>query len=365
VEGDLRGPSEPRAIDRAEAEFADLRAAQRFALEVGDLDTAFGLIGSIREYAMRAMRYEVFAWAAAAMQVAGAAEHPGASALTGMHAYGAWVRGDFDLAMSLADETRRLDEESGARTGLAERVFANVYYILGQTDIGYAETARHLEIAEQTGNLSRVVHAAYMYSVALSSGGQREQALELLARARNAANETRSPTDLASAFVAEGFSSSSDEAALEAFTKADELASAAGNRWMSGFARTEASGLLVHRGALAEGCAGLAEMVNLWYRAGEWSQQWHTLSRCLIALHRIGQTPVAAEVLGAIEAHATLGVAPMSSVLHDVVFAVRDAIVAELGEAQADELRAAGASCPVEDIVHRTRRALVAPPAAL
>ena len=34
------------------------------------------------------------------------------------------------------------------------------------------------------------------------------------------------------------------------------------NRWMSAFARTEASGLLVHRGELAAGCDGLAEMVD-------------------------------------------------------------------------------------------------------
>ena len=128
---------------------------------------------------------------------------------------------------------------------------------------------------------------------------------------------------------------------------------------MSAFARTEASGLLVHRGDIDEGCAGLAETVGLWYRAGEWSQQWHTLSRCMVALHRIGQTALAVELLGAIEAHAMLAVAPMSSTLHDVVLATRDALVDELGTDRADELRSIGASCPVEDIVHRTRRALV------
>ena len=51
----------------------------------------------------------------------------------------------------------------------------------------------------------------------------------------------------------------------------------------------------------------------------------------------------------------------MTSILHDVAFATRDALIAELGEARADELRAAGATCPVEDIVLRTRRALLTP----
>ena len=63
------------------------------------------------------------------------------------------------------------------------------------------------------------------------------------------------------------------------------------------------------------------------------------------------------ELVGAIEAHATLGVAPMTSILHDVAFAVRDALIESLGEARATELRTAGATCPIDDIVLRTRRA--------
>ena len=49
----------------------------------------------------------------------------------------------------------------------------------------------------------------------------------------------------------------------------------------------------------------------------------------------------------------------MTSILHDVAFATRDALIGELGEARAAELRAAGAICPVDDIVLRTRRALL------
>ena len=43
--------------------------------------------------------------------------------------------------------------------------------------------------------------------------------------------------------------------------------------------------------------AGLAETVDAWYRADEWAQQWLTLSRCVIALERIKQHELAAEVL--------------------------------------------------------------------
>jgi len=362
VAAELCSPDEPRSMARAESAFADLRSAQRFALEIGALDEAFGLIASIREFAMRAMRYEVFAWADAACRAAGAVDHPLAPVLTGMRAYGAWVRGEFDLAVSLAEETRQLEHAlSVAPSGLAERVLANVLYLVNRSDLGNLESARQLELAEASGNESRLVHSCYMGAVALSSEGRYDEAQHLVARAHERAQKTRCPTDLASAAVAQGFASRTQADALEAFVAADRIARSAGNRWMSAFAHTEASGLLVASGEVNAGCAGLAEMLALWYRAGDWAQQWHTLSRCVIALHRVGSFDLAMELVGTIETYATLGVAPMTSILHDVAFATRDALIDELGEPRATELRSTGAICPVEDIVLRTHRALLTP----
>jgi hypothetical protein len=343
-----------------EASFADMRAAQRFALETGDLDTAFGIITSMREFAMRAMRYEVFAWADAACRAPGALDHPLAPMLTGMRAYGGWVRGDFEIAIALAEETRRLETELAVPpTGLAERVLGNVLYIIDRSAAGNRESARQVELAEAAGNSSRLVHSCYMASVALSTEGDYDGALQYVARAELEASKTESPTDLASAAIAKGFSSVDNDAAFEAFVTAERWANVAGNRWMGAFARTEVIGLLLHRGDLKAGCAGFAEMVALWQRSGDWSQQWITFSRCVIALHRIGRAELAAEVVGAIEAHAMLGVAPMSPMLRGVVLSTRDKLAEELGAERVAELRAAGASCPVEDVVQRTRRALL------
>jgi predicted ATPase/DNA-binding winged helix-turn-helix (wHTH) protein len=362
VAHELQGPDEPRSMARTESSFADLRSAQRFALETGALDQAFGLILSVREFAMRAMRYEVFAWADAASRAPGAGDHPLMPMLHGVQAYGAWVRGEFDLATALAEETRESERAHGlAPSGLAERVLANVYYITDRSDLGNLEVARQIELADDAGNDSRITHACYMCAVALSSEGRYDEAQHFVARAAEHAQRTGSPTDLASAAVAEGFASRSETAALDAFLRADRIARSAGNRWMSAFAFTEASGLLVARGDVDEGCAGLAEMLSLWYRAGDWSQQWHTLSRCVIALHRVGNLELALELVGTIETYAALGVAPMTSILHDVAFETRGVLIAELGEPRATELRSAGAIRPVGDIVHRTRRALLSP----
>jgi predicted ATPase/DNA-binding winged helix-turn-helix (wHTH) protein len=361
VEREMQGPDEPRAIARAESSFADLRAAQRFALETGALDDAFQLIASIREFAMRALRYEVFAWADAACRVPGALEHPLAPMLTGVRAYGAWIRGEFELAIALAEETERLEHAlRTAPNGLAQRTIANVQGTTGHAALGREAATRQIEQAEAAGIDSRIVHACYMGAVAFSADGKYDAANEFVARARECAARTGAPTDRASVAVATGFASRSESRALEAFVEAHEIARAAGNRWMSAFALTEASGLVIARGELARGCAALVDIMSVWYRAGEWAQQWHTLSRCVIALARLGNDELAVELVGSIEAHAQLGVAPMSAVLQDALSETRHAVLGRVGDQRAAELRERGAASSVDDIVMRTQRALVA-----
>ena len=193
---------------------------------------------------MRAMRYEVFAWADSACQAPGALDHPLAPMLTGMRAYGAWVRGEFDLAVRLAEETRHLEHQlSVFPSGLAERTLANVLYIVGDSTTGHAEGLRQIELAEESGNRSRLVHACYMGAVGHSSHGDYDEANGLVRRAHELAERTASPTDYASAEVARGFASRTENEALEAFTVGGRDARAVGNRWMHS--------VRVHRGERA------------------------------------------------------------------------------------------------------------------
>jgi len=360
----LGTPDELAGMRQVDAAFADLRAAQRFAVEVGDVDTALRLITSIREYAMRSLRYEALTWADAAAAELPDETHPLRPTLTAVRAYGAFVRGEFDTAVRLAD-LASADEQAQSLppSGLAERARANALYSVGDAEAGLAQNALLVELAQGIGDPSMRAHANYMCSVAESSMGDAERGRRLAEVAFDAAHESGSPTDLASAWMATGFASwDDDEAALDAFASADRLARSAGNRWMSAFARTEASGLRVAHGDLATGCAGLAETVDAWYRAGEWGQQWLTLSRCVIALDRIGRADRAAEVYGAVEAHATIDAPPVIPSVRDITLATRHHLEEELGHDRVEELLAVGARLPVATIVHRTRSALLGLP---
>ena len=234
-----------------------------------------------------------------------------------------------------------------------------MYYAIGEPDRGIAENADLIELAEASGNHSRRAHAFYMASVAASSCGDYDEGHRLSQLARRAAELTGGITDLACSWVAEGFSIHGDDAhALSAFAHGDRLARSVGNRWMSAFARTEIGALRVSHGDVESGCEELAEQVDLWYRTGEWAQQWHTLMRCVLALDRIGQPEVAAEVLGSIEAHSAVGAPPLMVTLRDLVLDTRVSIDTQLGADRAATCRAAGAMLPVATTVERTRAAL-------
>ena len=130
---------------------------------------------------------------------------------------------------------------------------------------------------------------------------------------------------------------------------------------MSAFARTEASSLRVCMGDLARGCAGLADTVDAWYRAGEWAQQWLTLSRCVIALDRLEQYEQAAEVLGAIELHSSVDAPPgMPSVLRTAVD-TRESLLERFGAERArPNSRCRASNSRLAELVHRTRNTLLA-----
>jgi predicted ATPase/DNA-binding winged helix-turn-helix (wHTH) protein len=344
---------------RADAAFPSLRAAFGYAVQVQDVDTAFTLCTEIREYAMRSMRYEALRWADTALELDGS-DHALHATVRGVSAYGAWVRGEFDTALSLAEQTRA-DEQAKDLTpsGLAERVIGNVLYAQGDDEGGRATTQRLVEIAEASGDASRMAHAYYMHSVAHSSVSRFDASALLARQAQQCATESGSPTDMACALAAVGFATHGDPgAALEAFREADRLALSVGNRWLSAFARTEACVLQFGAGEVAEACAGLADVIDTWFRFGEWAQQWLTMSRGVVALAGIDRTELACQVVGAIEQHATVAPTPVMASLRDQMMQTTESLRQTVGVDRYDDLRAAGATRPVVDVVHETSATL-------
>lgn len=362
----MTGPDEATAAERFTSGFADLRVAYRFAARVGDYDSAFRLVGAVGEAAMRTMRYEVFSWAESLTADAERAGVEVPALLPAIVGYWYWVRGEFEAALRQADRAQVIcergstaEDEAGMAAETIARIRANVYFAIDRIPEGLAAVEEQLAAAQGSGSRSRIVHACYMGSVAYTSAGDEAVGRELASAARQAAESTWSPTDAASAMVAEAYLSTEDvDRALDAFDAAARLARSAGNRWMQTFALTEAGGLLIATQRTEQGCLALAEAVDVWYRAGEWSEQWHTLARCTAALHAIGRFELAAKVLGVVEDHSIPGGPPMMRPVRDRIIAARADLASRSGADGFAEAKQAGAAAPLADLVHEVSSVL-------
>ena len=100
----IRGSEEGCWMRRLDAEFDNLREAQRWALTNHDVDRALALSAALHRYAHLAMRPEVYTWAEHAARLPGAAGHRLLPLALGSAATGAWTRGDLGGARRLAEE---------------------------------------------------------------------------------------------------------------------------------------------------------------------------------------------------------------------------------------------------------------------
>lgn len=283
----LDSPEEPtwsRALDR---DFGNLRAAYITAVHRVDTDRALRLVASLREFAFRRVRYEIESWADGSAALPGALGHPVRPTVLAVSAYGRFVRGDMETALALAHESLGPPDASGSpgvsESGLAERVLGNAYFYLEQIAQGLGWMDRMLESARRSRSPARIAHALYMRSVAQTSVGNAGLGAALAGEAEVAAREAGSPTALAQADYALGLSLEGVDAneALACLDRSCELASEAGNRWVEAFALTEVHWLRARSGHSDEPLLGFADVIDAWYRGGDWANQWLSLRRVM------------------------------------------------------------------------------------
>ena len=301
----LDTPDEGRWTTRIDRDLDNFRAAHAGAVAAGDLAVAARLVAALREYSFRRVRYEIASWAEATTQIDGFERSPLAPIVLGVVAYGRWVRGDLDDAKALAHRSIAVgDSLREPSTGLAERVLGNAVFFSGETADAVRWMERMAGAAEASGRPAAMTHALYMASVAATSLGDARRGAMLAERAAAAAARCGSPTARAQAAYAEGMAlrATDSERAERALRLAADLAEAGGNRWIRAFALTEVDWMLAQRGRLADALRGFAEVVDLWYRGGDWANQWLSLRHVLGVFADLGAHHAAAVLHGALVA---------------------------------------------------------------
>lgn len=295
---ELDGPNESKWSIALSRDLENFRAAHLCALRRNDVDSALRLVASLREFAFRRVVYEIESWADAAAALDGARDHPGHDMALAVSAYGRFVRGDREAATALAFEA--LDGADALARNLAERVLGNCFFYVEQVEEGLAWMDRMYESARTAGSDASVAHGLYMRSVAQTSLGNGIRGAVLAGEAKAVGNSVGSPTARAQADYALGLALENTDGAeaLACLERASAAAAAAGNRWIEAFALTEVHWMRAKRGDHEEALIGYADVIDTWYRGGDWANQWLSLRRVLGILLDVGALQPAAVLHG-------------------------------------------------------------------
>jgi predicted ATPase len=330
---ELTGPAEPDAVSALDRDFDNLRAAHQWAIEHDDADTALRLVVALREYSFRTMRAEIINWADEAVSLAGNTAHPRLPVALGVAAYGRFVRGDLEGAIERAERAISTAEATGAdSSGLAERALANAWFYRGEVERAMEWTERMLRSARR-GSPARLAHALYMRSVACTDIGDHQQGRQAAAEAGAAALASGSPTAKAQASYALGHalaSTAPTEAAAHLQDAAD-LAQKAGNRWIQAFALTEVLALQARQHHPQAALAQYADVIDLWYRGGDWANQWLSLRNVLGLLVQLRDYHGAAILHGALSSAGAASALPFGAVDAQRIAGLVDEIRQTLG----------------------------------
>lgn len=349
----LDSPTEATWSTELHSDFGNYRAAHLTAVRRGDADGALRLVNALREFSFRRVNYEIVSWADRSVAIDDAADHPEYATALAVSAYGAFVRGDRQLAIDLAEQALSFSNLQLSETGLPERVLGNVYFYLKQYDEAFRWMDRMLLSARRAESSARITHGLYMESIAYTTTGDGIRGAVLAGEAKAASDAIGSPTSVAMADFALGLAleiTEPDEA-LALLRRASLTASEAGNRWIEAFALTEVHSLEAQRGDLLVALAGYSHVVDLWFRGGDWANQWLSLRRVLGILIELGEHVAAAVLHGALTAVGAAQAMPIGPVASEHLSESADDVRSFLGPTEFADAVRHGASMKDREII--------------
>jgi predicted ATPase/DNA-binding SARP family transcriptional activator len=302
----LLGADEGRWVRRLDAELDDLRATHHWAVGSDDAERALALSAALHGYAYRAQRPELFAWAEQAARLPGAAGHRLLPLALGSAATGAWGRGDLAGARRLAEEAA--EAAAGAPVGhLASAGLAAVALFSGDLEEARAHSRRAAELAAAYGDRYWAVLNRMVEILAVAYEGRTAEAIEQAETALATARELGCPSIAAWGLyhLGEVLLDHEPRRALVLLDEAQELAARVGSNFLTGIAGTSATTLRARHDDPERALRRFPELIDLWERAGNWTQQWTMMRSLVTTLGRLGHDEPAAVLYGALDASRT------------------------------------------------------------
>ena len=305
---DVRGPGEAAAVTRLEAEFANLRAAHRWAIERDDADLALRLAAALHIFARLRLRDEVFVWAEQAAGLPSAVGHRLQPMVWGVAALGISSRGELTRARELAARAlTAAPEDDGPARFVPLRVLASIARLEGRLADSRDYTRQARAAARRHGDAYYLCWMQVHEALALSYGGQREAGLGAALAAREAADALGTPHLQAWGRYAHAEACGDDdpEQALRLLEVALDLAEPVHDRFLEGVGRVAVVSLRARHQTPREALPAFPDVIAHWRRVGDWTHQWLTLRNLVPLLVRLEAYEPAALLYGAQRAAAT------------------------------------------------------------
>jgi len=283
--------AEERAwVERMLPDYDNLRAAFEYAMAANDIDLALRLVTSIVELAHLRVGYEASGWAERALEVA-SPDHPLFPAACGFAARGAWNRGDFDRARSLAMRADgRIPRRGTGRVAYPGDVLADLALYEGDPRTALAHYDAEVARARRDDDPIRLVWTLFYVAICHAVLRDPQAGLPAAEESVPVADATANPTARSMARYALGLvlKKSEPDRALALFDEAAELAASVQNFWWHGIALMEAAATRAVHGDPATAARLFINVLDHWDRVGDWSQQWLNLRYVARLLVRVG-----------------------------------------------------------------------------
>jgi predicted ATPase/DNA-binding CsgD family transcriptional regulator len=321
----LKGPNERASGDLIRVELDNLRIAMRWAITNDDAEIAFGIIGSLENYAILRLDFEVAAWAEQSLATDAWIDHPQRNLAFGLVAHAAWARGDHERARQLGEEALSVERRHGSGPSwVARQAIADAAWFRGWTDEAMHHFADWVERARRHGDdfdLSwPLAHLAVAESVVGGAATDHTSGDEALALARRCG----SPFLIALALYAksECMIDENPVLAMKQVAEGVAIGSNSGDRFAYGLCLTTFASLTGRLGDPTEALSLYRSAVENWRVAGNWTNQRILLRNLAEFAARIGEFELTARLLAALEASGDMleaGAGPEGERLADAI----------------------------------------------
>jgi predicted ATPase/class 3 adenylate cyclase len=336
---------------RMAGETDNLRAALNWAVETASADSALRMVASLAVHGV-AIGYSALDWAETAIEITSAHDHPLFPAVASWAAWSAVLHGDLDHADDLVVQAEAAQAARGQHEPSVSRAAAILAFFGGDLALGRVRAEEWVAVARPTGDPYEIAQALTLLTGAQSSTGDLDRARASGQEAVQVARDAAIPAALSIAVSMLSGTLPIDESdrMLALLDEAIQVGTQIGDRLSVATSIANKGWVLAYRGDNHLALRAASEAAERYLHAGDLATTGVALSLGAVALTHLGQ-PEPAAVLFGVARRLVGGALPVWA--EQLISDAETALIAQLGEAQYDTLRAQGAALtPVDALAY-------------